>query len=132
MRESHVIDPDAETESWTVGMYLHFDLFGLVYTLGLTSLALFALVVDRRTLDTLGLWRTALVALIGPFLDLLILSQTLEQIGPGWPSYFMFYFFFLRLLPTVLPIAVKELRRRRGGGGTLGWQRRKPGTEEWH
>ena len=90
---------------------------GIAHVFGLTRLVLYALVVNQKTLENLGVCKTIAIALIAPAIDLFILQASPQQLDINWIDWFMNWYitFFITLecIPTIIPIIVKEFLRRR-------------------
>ena len=90
---------------------------GIAHVFGLTRLVLYALVVNQKTLENLGVCKTIAIALIAPAIDLFILQASPQQLDINWIDWFMnwyiTYFLTLECIPTIIPIIVKEFLRRR-------------------
>ena len=92
-------------------------LIGIAHVFGLTTLVLYSIVANQKTLDNLGVCKTIAIALIAPAIDLMIAQASPQQLDINWIDWFMNWYitFFITLecIPTVIPIIVKEFLRRR-------------------
>ena len=86
---------------------------GIAHVFGLTTLVLYSIVVNQKTLENLGVCKTIAIALIAPAIDLLIAQQSPQQLGSSWIYLYITYFLTTECIPTVIPIIVKEFLRRR-------------------
>lgn len=86
---------------------------GIAHALGLTNLVLYSIVVNQKTLENLGVYKTIAIALIAPAIDLLILQESPQQLGSSWTCTYITFFITLECIPTIIPIIVKEFLRRR-------------------
>ena len=86
---------------------------GIAHALGLTNLVLYSIVVNQKTLENLGVYKTIAIALIAPAIDLLILQESPRQLGNSWTCTYITFFVTLECIPTIIPIIVKEFLRRR-------------------
>ncbi|MDZ7544543.1 hypothetical protein CG392_05290 [Gardnerella vaginalis] len=88
-------------------------LIGIAHVFGLTTLVLYSIVVNQKTLENLGVCKTIAIALIAPAIDLLILQESPQQLGSSWIYLYITYFLTTECIPTIIPIIVKEFLRRR-------------------
>ena len=88
-------------------------LIGIAHVFGLTTLVLYSIVVNQKTLENLGVCKTIVIALIAPAIDLLILQESPRQLGSSWTCTYITFFVTLECIPTIIPIIVKEFLRRR-------------------
>ena len=88
-------------------------LIGIAHVFGLTTLVLYSIVVNQKTLENLGVCKTIAIALIAPAIDLLILQESPQQLGSSWIYLYITYFLTTECVPTIIPIIVKEFLRRR-------------------
>ena len=88
-------------------------LIGIAHVFGLTTLVLYSIVVNQKTLENLGVCKTIAIALIAPAIDLLILQESPRQLGSSWTCTYITFFVTLECIPTIIPIIVKEFLRRR-------------------
>ncbi|MFU0517421.1 MULTISPECIES: hypothetical protein [Gardnerella] len=86
---------------------------GIAHVFGLTTLVLYSIVVNQKTLENLGVCKTIAIALIAPAIDLLILQESPQQLGSSWIYLYITYFLTTECIPTIIPIIVKEFLRRR-------------------
>ena len=90
---------------------------GIAHVFGLTTLVLYSIVVNQKTLENLGVCKTIAIALIAPAVDLLISQASPQQLNINWIDWFMnwyiTYFLTIECIPTIIPIIVKEFLRRR-------------------
>ena len=86
---------------------------GIAHVFGLTTLVLYSIVVNQKTLENLGVCKTIAIALIAPAIDLLIAQQSPQQLGSSWIYLYITYFLTTECIPTIIPIIVKEFLRRR-------------------
>ena len=86
---------------------------GIAHVFGLTTLVLYSIVVNQKTLENLGVCKTIAIALIAPAIDLLILQESPRQLGSSWIYLYITYFLTTECIPTIIPIIVKEFLRRR-------------------
>ena len=86
---------------------------GIAHVFGLTTLVLYSIIVNQKTLENLGVCKTIAIALIAPAIDLLILQESPQQLGSSWIYLYITYFLTTECIPTVIPIIVKEFLRRR-------------------
>lgn len=86
---------------------------GIAHVFGLTNLVLYSIVVNQKTLENLGVYKTIAIALIAPAIDLLILQESPQQLGSSWTYLYITYFLTTECIPTIIPIIVKEFLRRR-------------------
>lgn len=85
----------------------------IAHALGLTKILLYSLVVNQKTLENLGVYKTITIALIAPAIDLFILQASPQQLGNSWTYLYITFFITLECIPTIIPIIVKEFLRRR-------------------
>ena len=86
---------------------------GIAHVFGLTTLVLYSIIVNQKTLENLGVCKTIAIALIAPAIDLLILQESPQQLGSSWIYLYITYFLTTECIPTIIPIIVKEFLRRR-------------------
>ncbi|MDK6472676.1 hypothetical protein gvb04_05755 [Gardnerella vaginalis] len=86
---------------------------GIAHVFGLTTLVLYSIIVNQKTLENLGVYKTIAIALIAPAIDLLILQESPQQLGSSWIYLYITYFLTTECIPTIIPIIVKEFLRRR-------------------
>lgn len=103
--------------SWEIVYDSPFLFIVIAHVFGLTRLVLYALVVNQKTLENLGVCKTIAIALIAPAIDLFILQASPQQLDINWIDWFMnwyiTYFLTLECIPTIIPIIAKEFLRRR-------------------
>ena len=103
--------------SWEIVYDSPFLFIVIAHVFGLTRLVLYALVVNQKTLENLGVCKTIAIALIAPAIDLFILQASPQQLDINWIDWFMnwyiTYFLTTECIPTIIPIIVKEFLRRR-------------------
>lgn len=98
---------------WEIVYDSPFLLIVIAHALGLTTLVLYSIVVNQKTLENLGVCKTIAIALIAPAIDLLILQESPRQLGSSWTCTYITFFITLECIPTIIPIIVKEFLRRR-------------------
>lgn len=86
---------------------------GIAHVFGLTTLVLYSIVVNQKTLENLGVCKTIAIALIAPAIDLLISQESPQQLGSSWIYLYITYFLTTECIPTIIPIIVKEFLRRK-------------------
>ncbi|UQA79847.1 hypothetical protein K9E44_00480 [Gardnerella vaginalis] len=86
---------------------------GIAHVFGLTTLVLYSIIVNQKTLENLGVCKTIAIELIAPAIDLLILQESPQQLGSSWIYLYITYFLTTECIPTIIPIIVKEFLRRR-------------------
>ena len=86
---------------------------GIAHVFGLTTILLYSIVVNQKTLENLGVCKTIAIALIAPAIDLLILQESPQQLGNSWIYLYITYFLTTECIPTIIPIIVKEFLRRK-------------------
>ena len=94
---------------WEIVYDSPFLLIVIAHALGLTTLVLYSIVVNQKTLENLGVCKTIAIALIAPAIDLLILQESPRQLGSSWTCTYITFFITLECIPTIIPIIVKEL-----------------------
>lgn len=103
--------------SWEIVYDSPFLFIVIAHVFGLTRLVLYALVVNQKTLENLGVCKTIAITLIAPAIDLFILQASPQQLDINWIDWFMnwyiTYFLTLECIPTIIPIIAKEFLRRR-------------------
>ncbi|MFP1690942.1 hypothetical protein ACLD5U_06455 [Gardnerella swidsinskii] len=103
--------------SWEIVYDSPFLLIVIAHVFGLTRLVLYSIIVNQKTLENLGVYKTITIALIAPAIDLFILQASPQQLDINWIDWFMnwyiTYFLTLECIPTIIPIIVKEFLRRR-------------------
>lgn len=98
---------------WEIVYDSPFLLIVIAHALGLTTLVLYSIIVNQKTLENLGVCKTIAIALIAPAIDLLILQESPRQLGSSWTCTYITFFITLECIPTIIPIIVKEFLRRR-------------------
>ncbi len=98
---------------WEIVYDSPFLLIVIAHALGLTKILLYSIVVNQKTLENLGVYKTITIALIAPAIDLLILQESPRQLGSSWTCTYITFFITLECIPTIIPIIVKEFLRRR-------------------
>ncbi|MFU0560372.1 hypothetical protein ACMZ9N_01125 [Gardnerella vaginalis] len=99
--------------SWEIVYDSPFLLIVIAHVFGLTRLVLYSIIVNQKTLENLGVYKTITIALIAPAIDLLILQESPRQLGSSWTCTYITFFITLECIPTIIPIIVKEFLRRR-------------------
>ena len=99
--------------SWEIVYDSPFLLIVIAHVFGLTRLVLYSIIVNQKTLENLGVYKTITIALIAPAIDLLILQESPRQLGNSWTCTYITFFITLECIPTIIPIIVKEFLRRR-------------------
>ncbi|RFT23246.1 hypothetical protein CG395_03880, partial [Bifidobacteriaceae bacterium GH022] len=99
--------------SWEIVYDSPFLFIVIAHALGLTKILLYSLVVNQKTLENLGVYKTITIALIAPAIDLFILQASPQQLGNSWTYLYITFFITLECIPTIIPIIVKEFLRRR-------------------
>ena len=99
--------------SWEIVYDSPFLFIVIAHVFGLTRLVLYSIIVNQKTLENLGVYKTITIALIAPAIDLLILQESPRQLGSSWTCTYITFFITLECIPTIIPIIVKEFLRRR-------------------
>ena len=99
--------------SWEIVYDSPFLFIVIAHALGLTKILLYSLVVNQKTLENLGVYKTITIALIASAIDLFILQASPQQLGNSWTYLYITFFITLECIPTIIPIIVKEFLRRR-------------------
>ena len=99
--------------SWEIVYDSPFLFIVIAHVFGLTRLVLYSIIVNQKTLENLGVYKTITIALIAPAIDLLILQESPRQLGNSWTCTYITFFVTLECIPTIIPIIVKEFLRRR-------------------
>lgn len=99
--------------NWEIVYDSPFLFIVIAHGLGLTTLVLYSIVVNQKTLENLGVCKTITIALIAPAIDLFISQASPQQLGSSWIYLYITYFLTTECIPTIIPIIVKEFLRRR-------------------
>lgn len=99
--------------SWEIVYDSPFLFIVIAHALGLTKILLYSLVVNQKTLENLGVYKTITITLIASAIDLFILQASPQQLGNSWTYLYITFFITLECIPTIIPIIVKEFLRRR-------------------
>lgn len=99
--------------SWEIVYDSPFLFIVIAHVFGLTRLVLYSIIVNQKTLENLGVYKTITIALIAPAIDLFILQASPQQLGSSWTYLYITFFVTLECIPTIIPIIVKEFLRRR-------------------